>query len=193
MDYYDPHPRIRLEEHVVLAGQVGSGVASIGRAMAARTGLPFAEVDRMVEHTLGSSMARIVGEQGAASLRGHCSEALRRALARQVRGFVVLGSGGLEPQDLEAVRAETRFVYVRRPAAVLLRRIQSQLARSPGSLFQFALGVPRSPQELAPLLAGREKALLGAHVILEAGDRDAREIADDLLSSLDRITGVESL
>ena len=49
-DYYSPHPRVQLDQAIAIAGQIGSGARMIGRCLSARTGLPFVDVDRQVEH-----------------------------------------------------------------------------------------------------------------------------------------------
>lgn len=192
-DYYDPSPRVVLDEPLVLGGQVGAGIAAIARAMSARTGVPFAEVDRMAENAAGRSLGQIVADEGPAALVDHCGTALRRALSRRPPAFVVLGSAIPSPRDLRMLQDESRFVYVRRPPEVLVRRIQDHLAAQPGSLFQFSLGIPRDAGEIEPLLAAREAALGGADVVVEAGDRHANTVASELLGALDRILGVRSL
>lgn len=189
-DYYSPHPTLRLGEPLLLGGQVGSGVAAIARAMTARTGLPFSEVDRMVENSAGQSLARLLEARGLARLAEECLVALQRALSRRPCGIVVLGSGALRPGDLLPFLGLARFVYVERPADVLLRRIRGQLEKTPGSLFQFQLAVPETAAELGPILTAQEPALRSAHITVQAEDQHPNQVASQLLGSLDRIMEV---
>ncbi len=192
-DYYAPHPTRRLDEPLVLAGQVGSGVAQIGRAMAARTGIPFSDVDRMVENAVGHSLPHLLSKRGLGVLVHESLYALDRALTRRPPGIVILGSAAVTQEQLQPFLDRARFVFVTRPKEVLFRRVRAQLEANPGSLFQFQLAEPRAVSDLEPLLAARDSTLRHAHAVVEAGDRHANEIATELLGALDRFLGVVSL
>lgn len=192
-DYYSPHPRILLSEPLLLVGQVGSGVAHVARAIAARTGIPFADIDRSVENAAGCSLSQLVANEGLGSLGEHSAAALERALARRPCAVIAGGSAGASAEAMEGVRDQARIVYLRRPPEVLLRRIRSQLETQPGSLFQFALATPNTSDELTPLFDAQEPALRSAHVIVEAGDRHPNTLTSELMAALDRIAGAEPL
>ncbi|MDJ0787466.1 MAG: shikimate kinase [Myxococcota bacterium] len=192
-DYYDPHPRLALAEPVVLAGHVGTGTAQVARAMAGRSGLPFVEVDRMLEAQEGKRLSRILADEGFERLRRLARTALMRALRRRPCNLVVLGSPAIEAEELREALGSARLVYLRRPADVLLARIQEQHAARPGSLFGFPLAVPENEQELRDFQAPVEAILQGADVVFEAGDHHPSKLAVELLASLDRIVGVERL
>ncbi len=192
--YYEPHARIALEEPLVLVGHPGSGVAHAARAISGRTGLPFNDVQRSAEARAGQSLARIAVERGIEALRGYELEALRRALRRRPCGIVATSSGPFEHDDVRAwILQAGRVLYVRRPVEVLLARIQLQLEASPGSLAEFVVGAPTRAEDLERHLAGRELALQDAHAVLEAGDRHASRLADEILEGLDRLLGVRRL
>ncbi|MEM7410425.1 MAG: shikimate kinase [Myxococcota bacterium] len=192
-DYYAPHPRLLLGEPLVLAGHVGAGTAATARAMAARTGLPFCEVDRMAENAAGRSLGQVLSGEGLAALARYGSQALDRALDRRPCAVIALGHTALSDEGRVRLRDEARLVYLRRPTSVLLTRIQERLRVSPGSLFQFSLGTPTSVEELVPFFEPREEVLREADTVVEAGDRHPHEIASQLLDALDRISAVDRL
>jgi shikimate kinase len=192
-DYYSPHPRVLLAEPLLLVGQVGAGTAQVARAIAARTGIPFADIDRSVENAAGCSLPQLVATEGLGALAERSQAALERSLARRPCAVIAGGSVAATPAAMRAVRAQARIVYVRRPHDVLLRRILAQLEAQPGSLYQFALATPKSSAELAPLFEAQEPALEAAHVILEAGSRHPQRLSTELIASLDRIAGAEPL
>ncbi|NNL67560.1 MAG: hypothetical protein HKP30_15025 [Myxococcales bacterium] len=191
--YYDPQPRLLLHDPLVLGGQVGAGVGLIARVIAARTGLPFSDVDRMVEGSEGRALARILAEDGPEVLRERALTNLRRALGRQPNGVIVLGSPALLQSDGAWLREHARFVYVRRSPAALLQRIQVEHAERDRARFPFQFGLPQCEAELQPLLDAREPALGEAAVVIDAGERHPNAVARDLLDSLDRIMGVERI
>jgi shikimate kinase len=191
-DYYSPHPRIALSEPLLLVGQAGSGTTQVAHAIAARTGIPFADIDRNVENAAGC-LPQLVATEGLGALAERSARALERAVARRPCAVIAGGSAATTPAVMEWACEQARVVYVRRPPDVLLRRILAQLESQPGSLYQFALATPASSEELAPLLEAQEPALESAHVILEAGARHPHLLSTELIDALDRIAGAERL
>ncbi|MGH0038273.1 MAG: shikimate kinase [Myxococcota bacterium] len=190
-DYYDPHPQFWLEQSLVLTGHPGSGAAHVAHTLAARTGLPFTEVERWSEAAEGRSRARVAVEDGSEALRTLDAGSVERALARQPRGFISLGSGCLEDAATRARVVESScLVFLRRPVEVLFRRITDQLEKAPGQIVEFLAGPPASPEALADWLRGRAAVEASAHAFIEGGDRHASRVADEILASLSRLTGV---
>lgn len=192
-DYYSPHSSHRLSEPLVLGGQVGSGVARVGRAMAARTGLRFTEIDRVVENGVGQSLGQLLRTRGPDTLTEASLVALSRALRRRPYGIIILGSGAVSTNDMADLTPRARFVYVMRPRKVLFDGVCAQLAALPGSLFQFQLATPKREEDLEPLLAAREGALRKSQTTVDAGDRHPNELATAILGILDRIMEVERI
>ena len=191
-DYYSPHPRLVLGEPILLVGQVGAGVTFVARAVAARTGVSFGDVDRLVESRAGCSIAALLERDGPDELRVQAGSALVAALERRPCGVVAIEQLAFEAEALERARGVARGVYVRRPASVLLARIQRQLAGQP-CMHPFQLGVPGCQGDLTRFLGEREAVLASAEVVLEAGERHPHAVADELIASLDRLTSVDRL
>ncbi len=188
--YYDPHPRMTLEQPLVLVGHPGAGVTHIASSLAGRTGLPSTQVERWTEAAAGRSRGQVLLEDGVEGLAKFDAEALTRALARQPAGFISVGSGIV----LEAARS-TRLdelacvVFVRRPVPVLWQRVREQLKSAPASVVEFLAAAPPTPEEMDAWLRRREGVEQIAHAIVEAGDRHATRIADELYASLGQLTG----
>ncbi|NNL86452.1 MAG: hypothetical protein HKP27_12405 [Myxococcales bacterium] len=176
-----------------MGGQVGSDVARVGRAMAARTGLRFTEIDRVVENGVGQSLAQLLRTRGPDALTEASLTALGRALGRRPCGIIILGSAALSTADMADLTPRARFVYLMRPRKVLFDRVCAQLSAIPGSLFQFQLATPTREEDLDPLLAAREGALRQSQTTVDAGDRHPNEIATAILGILDRIMEVEKI
>lgn len=192
-DYYAPHPRLLLDQPLLLVGQVGSGTSAIARSIAARTGVPFADVDRDVESEAGRALAELVGHEGLAALAERSARALDRALSRRPCAVIAGGSAPVAAERAAWARERAGVVYVRRPADALWRRIRAQLEDRPGSLYPFALATPETPEALQPFLDAQEPELARAHVLLDGGDRHVHAIAAELVDALDRIVGTESV
>lgn len=75
---------------MVLVGPMGSGKSSVGRALAARLGLPFVDLDAELEGRIGTISA-FFAERGEAAFREQETAALAAVLAGPA---VVLATGG---------------------------------------------------------------------------------------------------
>lgn len=186
-DYYSPHPRRQLSRPLAVTGQLGSGVASVARGVAARTGLPFVELERLVEARIGSTRALLAHQKGFGALRAEEESALLRAL--RDRPPPILSIEGAMPTGqtmLDMLHESASVVYVRHPEEELLARIQSCRRQSPARYPEFMISAPCSLEALAPFLAQRSDALERAHAFVDAGGLHAHRIAELLLDSLDR-------
>jgi shikimate kinase len=189
--YYDPHPRFHLEQSLVVLGHPGAGAAHVAHMLAARTGLPFTEVERWSEAAAGKSRARVAMEDGRETLARIDAQAVHRAVARRPHGFISMGSGCLASAEARAlVREHCCVVLLHRPVEVLYRRLLLQLDQAPGSFVEFLAGPPADAEALARWLEGRAAAEATAHARIDAGDRHASRVSDDVLASLSRLTGI---
>jgi shikimate kinase len=180
-DYYEHHPTARLHEPLVLLGHPGSDVASIARDLSARTGLPFNEVARAVEARAGRSLLRIHRENGVGALAELEEQQLHAALDRRPCGVVAVSSSAVAHSGAERwLSGVSRVIAVHRPTPELLRRHRRSWESTPGSS-EFTTGPPEDEAELEALLAPWKDALAAAHVQLDAGDRHAARVAEDIL------------
>jgi shikimate kinase len=193
MDYYDPSPRLRLGRCVVLAGQIGSGAPAIGRHVCSRTGLPFHEVDRLIEHEAGCSLARLVVERGRERLERQTESILIRLLQQQPYGVVVLDKAWLPARTKQVLRLRTHFVCIQRPTSYLLEQIDTEVRRSGDWILEGARLPFREDVDLKPLLDRRAGLLCEARILLDAGEQHVGRVASVLLESFEQISGAEAV
>jgi shikimate dehydrogenase len=112
---------------LVLNGFMGSGKTRVGQALAARLGLPFADLDQQIERASGLPVPEIFAGQG---------EAAFRSLERQQLGLVlaagrsqVLSTGGgtlIDPAAEALVRAAPALVvFLDTPLEMIRARVGS--------------------------------------------------------------------
>jgi shikimate kinase len=116
---YDPAPR----RSVFLIGPMGSGKTAVGRALARRLGLPFADSDAEVESRTGVDIAYIFEREGEEGFRIRERDAID-ALTQQA-GIVLATGGGA------VLLAENRERLAARGTVVFLdTTIEQQLERT---------------------------------------------------------------
>ncbi len=94
-DYYDHHPLLTLTRPVALIGPVTDDTRAVAHRLAALGGLPYTDLDRLVEHHAGCSVWQLIREHGADRYRDLEREHLQRALADRPHGILSLGDGAL--------------------------------------------------------------------------------------------------
>lgn len=105
--------------NIVLIGMPSCGKTTVGRALAARLGRPFADLDEAVEAEEGMPIPEIFAAKGDKYFR----EAEARLAARLARmsGAVIATGGGtvLRAENVEALRQNGVTVWLRRPVELL--------------------------------------------------------------------------
>ncbi|MCF8528278.1 MAG: shikimate kinase [Candidatus Nanopelagicales bacterium] len=126
---------------VVLIGSPGAGKSTVGRRVAQRLGVEFADSDALIEQEAGMSVADLFVTEGEGAFRQREVDTIAAAL-RDHTGVVSLGGGSV-------MRAETRELLVGRRIVWLKVSLSDAAAR-------VGLNTAR------PLLLGNVRATLGA-------------------------------
>ncbi len=98
---------------IALVGLMGAGKSTVGRRLAARLGLPFADGDDVVEEAAGMSVSDIFSTLGEAAFREGEARVMRRLLEGPP---IVLATGGGAMMN-----ADTRVLLKRHAVTVWLR------------------------------------------------------------------------
>ncbi len=127
---------------IYLTGFMASGKSTVGPRAAARLGLSFLDLDRLVAVHAGRSIPTIFAEDGEARFRDLETEMLRRT-AETEDLVVALGGGALVDDDNRAFASQHgRVVYLAVPVATILDRVADDDTERP--LLQDATGTPLS-------------------------------------------------
>lgn len=109
---------------ILLVGMPGSGKTRLGKQLAQKLALPFADTDAEVERLSGLSVAELFAQRGEAAFRKLERAALERLLT-QYEGAVIATGGGLaaEPGGIERLNEAGLTLWIDVPVAVLAERI----------------------------------------------------------------------
>lgn len=112
-----------LPAHVFLCGLPGAGKSTVGPALAARLGLPFTDVDAVIEARAGKKVPEIFAAEGEAGFRARELLAVKE-LSRGPRAVIGLGGGALGTRGVRlAVRRSGHLLWLRAPPEVCAARV----------------------------------------------------------------------
>jgi len=84
--------------HIFLYGPPGTGKSTVGKILAHNLKLPFIDLDRLIETTVGMPISLIMEQQSESIFRGFETSTLR-ALADETDSVVALGGGALLSEE----------------------------------------------------------------------------------------------
>jgi len=114
---------------IVLIGLPGSGKSTVGALAAAELGVPFVDLDAVIERLAGKSVARVFAEDGEAAFRA--VEARAGSVVLEGPASVVAPGGGfpLDPVTRRLLAGPALTIYLRTSPAEAARRLGSSADR----------------------------------------------------------------
>lgn len=161
---------------VVLSGFMGAGKTTVGRIVAARLGLPFRDLDELIEHRTGRTVAALFAESGEAVFRDLEARFLAELLDEPV-GVLALGGG--------AVLCEANRALLRRQGTLVTLRVSPEVAQA--RLAAESAHRPLAdadPEAFRRRAASRASAYADADLTIETDHRPPERVADDVLAAL---------
>lgn len=167
---------------IVLVGLMGAGKTSIGRRLAGRLDLPFADADAEIELAAGKSIPEIFADHGEQSFR----DGERRVIARLLEeGQKVLATGGGAYMD-RATRHKIRecaiAIWLKADLPLLMKRVQRRRNRP-------LLMCENPEQVMRNLMAERYPVYAGADLTVEGRDVPHGRIVKEVMEGLCGLCG----
>ena len=165
------------EKSIARVGLMGAGKSCVGRRLAKRIGLPFADADAEIEAAAGLTVAEIFELHGEA----HFREGERRVLARLVAGTPrVIATGGGAFMD-----PETRKLILERCVAIWLDADVATLAERVRRRDHRPLLKGKDPVRLLAKLAElRNPVYAEAHLTIRGGGLPHERMVDRIVAAL---------
>lgn len=112
---------------VVLVGAPGSGKSTVGPRLAERLGVPFHDVDAVIEGRVGRTVAEIFADDGEAVFRAFEEATTAELLA--LPGVLALGGGAVMSPVTRTSLAGYRVVWLQVSVPTAVNRIGLNVAR----------------------------------------------------------------
>ena len=130
---------LRSKENLVLIGMPGSGKSAVGRILAERTGLSFADTDQLITEKAGKAISDIFRENGEPAFR-NLESAVIRDLSKQGGQIISTGGGAvLRPENVTALRQNGRLFWLNRDPDALVPTDDRPLADTADKIKQLWL------------------------------------------------------
>lgn len=118
-----------LHKTVVLVGMMGAGKTAVGRALAARLGVPFLDSDAEIESAANMTIPEIFERDGERFFRGKESQVIGRLLDEE-KGILSTGGGAfLAEQNRTMITERGVSVWLRANLEVLWNRVKHKDTR----------------------------------------------------------------
>ncbi len=167
------------QPRIYLLGFMGSGKSYTGKKLAARLGLPFVDLDQMIEKRAGKSISALFEEQGEARFRQFERETLHETNKHLA---AVVSCGGGVPcfhQNMEWINQNGISVYLKTNHDILFQRLKNGRQQRP-------LLRGKTDEELRlyieEKLKEREPFYNQAHIVLEQNSNEA--MAEKIIEAL---------
>ena len=166
-----------------LVGYMGCGKSTLGRKLARRLGVPFADTDALVERREGASVADVFRYEGEACFRRIEREVLEETVGAGEAAVVSTG-GGLPAwgDNMAYMNRAGRTVYLRRTAEQIARRL-SPYGRQKRPRLR-GLGDGELVDFMTRDMASREPFYAQAALTVECGACTDDEIVERILTFL---------
>lgn len=162
---------------IVLIGMMGAGKSSIGKRLAARLDIPFADADAAIEEAAGMSIPDIFEAHGEPSFRSGEARVIARLLES---GPQVLATGGgsfVNPETRDRIHERGISVWLKAEVDVLLRRVKRRDNRP-------LLRNDDPAAVLTALLAAREPFYSQANLTVISRDVPHEVIVEEIVTLL---------
>jgi shikimate kinase len=162
---------------VVLVGMMGAGKSSIGRRLAARLGIAFADADSEIETAHRMTIADIFSTYGEAYFRSGETRVIARLLEG---GPQVLATGGgafMNADTRGAIGTNGISVWLKAELEVLMRRIKRRQDRP-------LLKTEDPGETLRTLMAERYPVYAQADLTIQSREVPHEKIVDEIVGAL---------
>ncbi|HSD50658.1 MAG TPA: shikimate kinase [Candidatus Methylomirabilis sp.] len=165
------------KRNVILTGFMATGKTSVGKALAARLGYEFVDLDSLIEAEAGMPISRIFATQGEERFRELESRMVMQ-VARRDASIIATGGGAIvNPRNLEALQRSGVVIALTAKPEAILARVGSGEDRP-------MLWGGEPLERIRRLLADRAPAYAKADLTVDTTEQSIDQVVGHILNAL---------
>ena len=165
--------------NIVLIGYMGTGKTAVGEALAARLGMKFIEMDRMIEERAGKKISDIFREKGETAFRELEIETTKN-IAKENNTVIACGGGVvLNKINIDRLKNNSLIVYLTASPKTILKRVASEQGQRP------LLEVENQLKTITDMLKFRKPYYeRAADITVNTSQKGIETVADEIIDKL---------
>ena len=183
MSVSTPHRALHVSKTVALVGLMGAGKTAVGRRLAQRLGIEFADADAEIEKAADATIAEIFAAHGEPFFRDREREVIKRLLANPVHVLATGGGAFMDSSTRTLLHERAITVWLRADLDLMLARV---MRRNNRPLLKD--GDPRAVLE--HLMAERYPIYAEADITVDSVDGPAEVTLERVVAALAAYLGV---
>ncbi|KAA5598289.1 shikimate kinase [Blastochloris sulfoviridis] len=162
---------------LVLIGMMGAGKSTVGKRLAARLDLPFADADSEIEAAAGMTVAEIFERHGEASFRDGEAKVIRRLVEGEAKVIATGGGAYMRAETRALVGERALTVWLKANFDVLMRRVRRRADRP-------LLKAPDPEGVMRRLIAERYPVYAEADITVLSRDVPQEVMVEEIIAAL---------
>ena len=171
---------------IVMVGMMGAGKSSIGRRLAMRLGMQFADADTEIEQAANASIPEIFELHGEAYFRDGERRVIQRLLDGPPKVLATGGGAFIQPETRAAISSRAISIWLKADRDLLLSRVKRRNNRP-----LLKSGDPG--ETIDRLIAERYPVYAEANIHIQSRDVAHDAVIDDILNALADHLGSEAV
>lgn len=166
---------------IFLSGFMGCGKTSVGSELSVKTGIPFYDLDQLIEQYENREISEIFDIKGEEYFRKIETRLLKETLDN--RTFVIALGGGttLNPENLNLVLSNGILFYLHANIGILLERLSKKTGRPLIDSFENKI---RRKESVNNLFKQREPIYAKAHHKVDVTNKTVHQVCLEILKKL---------
>jgi shikimate kinase len=163
--------------NIILTGFMATGKSSVGKALAARLGYAFVDLDALIEAEAGMPIAQIFATQGEERFRALESRMVEQVASRDASIIATGGGAIVNPRNLEALKRSGVVIALSARPEAILARVGTGVDRP-------MLWGGKPLERIRLLLAERAPAYAKADLTVDTTEQSIEQVVDHILTAL---------
>jgi len=181
---YDSDATADRAQRIALIGLRGAGKSTLGVGVAARIGVPFVELNRLVEQEYGASVGELLALGGQPAFRRLERRSLENTIANHQKAVIATGGGIVaDPATYDLLLRHCHCIWLQARPEDHMSRVMAQGDLRPMAKNREAM------KDLRAILEARSPLYERAAAVFDTSGRDANDCADDLVNICRRLAG----